>query len=114
MKEPLTIAHLADGEVLAELNRKIQDASAALDATDNPKAVAKISLDIKISAEGDNFRKVATAIKLTAPAPAAKAEILAVNTIDSQRVITVDPDLKDDQLPLPGVADINRKRAAQA
>ena len=48
MKEPLTIAHLADGEVIAELNRKIQDASAALDATDNPKAVAKISLDIKL------------------------------------------------------------------
>ncbi len=113
-KEALTLSHLSDGEVLRKLNDAIQEASQALDDTDNPKATAKVTLEIKLSSDtsGGNFRTVASAIKVTAPAPAAKKEIFPVNNINGSRLMTVDLELKDDQLQLPGVTSLADKRAA--
>ena len=116
MKQALTLSHLSDGEVLRKLNDAIQEASQALDDTDNPKATAKVTLEIKLSSDASsgNFRTVASSVKLTAPTPGAKKEVFPVNNINGSRIMTVDPELKDDQLQLPGVADLNQKRAAQA
>ena len=112
-RELLTIDHLNEGRLVAQINEAIQAASRAIDESDNPKAIAKIAVEIKIAPEGDNFRKVTSAVKISAPAPAAKAEILAVNAIDGVRGI-VASDVIEDQLSLPGVANIAARRAANS
>ncbi len=113
-KEALTLAHLADGDIERQVNDALQKASQAIDASDNPKASAKVTLEVKLSSDSDNFRTVASSVKLTAPAPASKKEVFPVNRVNDVRIMTVDPELKDDQLQLPGVADLNQKRATQA
>ena len=115
-KEALTLAHIAEGDLLRKINDAIQEASQALDDSDNPKATAKVQVEIKLTSDtsSGNFRTLQSSVKLTAPAPAAKREVFPVNNINGQRLMTVDPELKDDQLALPGVANLADKRAANA
>lgn len=91
-KQALTLENFQAGAILKEFNAKIQEANAALDAAENPKAKAEITLKFELApaGEGGHFRAVAATITAKAPSRPKKLDLLGVQTVDGKRVLVVD------------------------
>ena len=115
MKEALTLTNHAGGTALADVNKAIAQASAALDADGNKGSKATVTLTIALENkdEGGELRTVSTHVAVKAPPTPKRAVYYPVQKIDGKRVLVVDADQEGAQLRIPtGVANIEDKRAA--
>ena len=115
MKEPVTLVNISGGAALADVNKAIAQASAALDADGNKGSKATVTLTIALENKDEqgDLRTVSAHVAVKTPPTPKRAGYYAVQRVDGKRVLVVDSEQEGQQLRIPaGVASIDEKRAA--